>query len=62
MVNNLVSDPILAYLAQIWAATVFFKKSGFVSVPKYHGQLSSCTTLEKSNDPILRKYSDGWTN
>ena len=32
------------------------------SVPKYHGQLSSCTALEKSNDPILRKYSDGRTD
>ena len=61
MVNNLVSDPILAYLAQIWAATVFFFNLA-LSFTKYDGQLSSCTTLEKSNDPILRKYSDGRTN
>ena len=61
MVNNLVSDPILAYLAQIWAATVFFLNLAS-SVTKYHGQLSPCTILEKSNDPILGKYSDGRTN
>ena len=32
------------------------------SVPKYHGQLSSCTISEKTTDPILRKVSDGRTN
>ena len=24
-----------------------------------HGQLSSCTILEKTNDPILKRFSDG---
>ena len=39
----------------------FFFKNLVSSVTRYHGQLSSC-----SNDPILRKFSDGptdrWTN
>ena len=30
------------------------------SVARYHGQLLSCTISEKTNDPILRKLSDGW--
>ena len=28
---------------------------------RYHGQLSSCTMSEKTNDPILRKLCDGQT-
>ena len=28
-------------------------------VPRYHGQLSSCTISEKTKDPILQKFSDG---
>ena len=32
------------------------------SVTRYHGQLSSCTISEKTNDPILRKLSDGRTD
>ena len=31
-----------------------------LSVTRYFGQLSSCTIPEKTNDPILRKLSDGW--
>ena len=38
---------------------IFFQKSP--PVTRYHGQLLSCTILEKTNDPILRKFSDGWT-
>ena len=29
---------------------------------RYHGQLSSYITSEKTNDPILRKLSDRWTD
>ena len=29
--KNLVLDPILAHLTQIWAAKFFIQKSGFVS-------------------------------
>ena len=32
------------------------------SVTRYHGQLSSCTISKKTNDPILRKLSDGRTD
>ena len=32
------------------------------SVTRYHGQLSSCTISEKTNDLILRKFSDGRTD
>ena len=32
------------------------------SVTRYHGQLSSCTISEETNDPILRKPSDGRTD
>ena len=32
------------------------------SVTRYHGQLSSCAISEKTNDPILRKLSDGRTD
>ena len=55
MEKNLVSGPILAHLAQIWAANFF--KNLALSVTRYHGQLSSCTISEKSNDPTLRKLS-----
>ena len=36
---------------------IFFKNLAS-SVTRYHGQLSSCTISEKSNDRILRKLSD----
>ena len=39
----------------------FFKNLG-LSVTRYHGQLSSCTISEKTNNPILRKLSDGRTD
>ena len=39
----------------------FFFKNLASSVTTYHGQLS-CTISEKSNDPILRKLSDGQTD
>ena len=33
-----------------------------LSVIRYHGLLSSCTVSEKTNDPSLRKRSDGRTD
>ena len=39
----------------------FFKNLA-PSVTRYHGQLSSCTISEKTNDPLLRKLSDGRTD
>ena len=63
MAKNLVSGPILA---QIQAANFlfifFFFKTLTLSVTRYHGQLSSCTISEKTNDPILRKLSNGRTD
>ena len=39
-----------------------FLKNLAPPVARYHGQLSSCTISEKTNDSILRKLSDGWTD
>ena len=53
MTKNLV-------LAQILAANFFFfLKNLASSVTRYHGQQSSCTISEKTNDPIMNKLSDG---
>ena len=58
-----VSGLILAHLAQIQAAdSLFFFKNLALSATIYHGQLLSCTISEKTNDPILRKFSDGQTD
>ena len=57
--KKLFWGPILAHLAQIWAANVFFFKNLAPSVTRNRGQLSSCTISEKTNDPILGKLSDG---
>ena len=32
------------------------------SVARCHGQLSSCTISEKTNDSIFTKLIDGWTD
>ena len=40
----------------------FFFENLISSFPWHHGQLSSCTILEKTNDSILRKLSEGQTN
>ena len=73
MTKNLVLGPILTYLAQIWAASLFFKNLA-LSVTTYYGQLSSCTISEETNDLILKKLgdrqadgrtdrlTDGWTD
>ena len=56
-------EPDLAPLAQIRAGpSKFFFFNLASSVTRYHGQLSSCTISEKTNDPILRKLSDGQTD
>ena len=38
---------------------LFFFKNLAPSFTRCHGQLSSCTISEKTNDPILGKLSDG---
>ena len=40
----------------------FFFKNQASSVTRCHGQLSSCTISEKTNDPILRKLSNARTD
>ena len=46
--------------AQIRAINFCFQNKNLaLSVTGNHGQLSSCTISEKTNDPILRKLSDG---
>ena len=37
------------------------QKSDFVKT-RYHGLLSSCRITEKTNGPILRKFSNRWTD
>ena len=39
----------------------FFFKNLASPVTRYHSQLS-CTMPEKTKDPILRTFSDGWTD
>ena len=61
MAKNLISGLTLAHLAKIWV-TIFFFKNLALSVTRYHGQLSSCSISEKTNDPILKKIINGWTD
>ena len=58
MTKNLNSDPILVHLVQIRGTKFFFKNLTF-SVTRYHGQLSPCTTSEKTNDPVTEGKTDG---
>ena len=46
---------------KFWPPIYFFKNLA-LSVTRYHGQLSSCTISEKTNELILRKFSDGRTD
>ena len=59
--KNLILGQIQAHWTQIRAANFFFKNLGF-SVTRYHDQLSSCKISGKTDDPILRKFSDGRTD
>ena len=60
MGKNLVSGQIQIPTANFFF--FFFFKNLPSPVTRYHGQLSPCTISEKTNDPILRKLSDGWTD
>ena len=59
MAKNLVLG---STLAPKFGAHFFSLKNLACSVTRYHGQLSSCAISEKTNDPILRKLSDGQTD
>ena len=57
------------FWAQFWhiwpkfgSKKIFFFKNLALSVTKYHGHVSSCTTSEKNNDPIFKKLSDRQTD
>ena len=54
------SGPDLGLLGPNLGCNFFFKNLALSVVTRYHVQLSSCTISGKSNDPILRKLSDGW--
>ena len=47
--------------SKFWPSIFFFKNLAFW-VTRYPGQLSSWTISGKTNDPLLRKFSDGWTD
>ena len=55
---NLVPQNFFSWVLPI----LFFFKNLALSVTRYHGQLLSCAISEKTNDPILRKFSDGRTD
>ena len=46
-------------LEKIAKKYIYIFKNLALSVTRYNDQLSPCTTSEKTNDPILRKLSDG---
>ena len=70
--KKLILGLMLVHLAQIWAANFFLfffclfvppppplqKKNLAPSGIRYHGQVSSCSISEKTNNLILRKLSD----
>ena len=62
MTKNLILDLVYVDWAQIWAVNYFFIKHFVASVTRYHGELSSCKISEKTNDLILRKFSEGRTD
>ena len=59
---NSINGEKLHFQPQIRATKFFFPENQSSSVTRYRGQLSSCTTSEKANDPILRKFIDGRTD
>ena len=54
--------PDLGLLGPNSGCQFFSLKNLASSVTRYHGQLSSCIISERTNDPILRKLSDGRTD
>ena len=65
MVKKLILSLNKAHRDQIRVANFFIFllfKNLASPVTRYHGQFSSCNISEKTNDPILRKFSDGKTD
>ena len=64
-VKKLHFEPNSGPLGPNLGCQIFFLKNLALSVTRYHGQLLSCTIPEKTkktNVPILRIFSDGWTD
>ena len=61
MVKNLVLGWIYAHRTQIRDAKILLKTLAS-SVTRYYGELSLRKVSEKTNDPVLRKFSDGRTD
>ena len=61
MAKNLVLTQFWPIWTKFWRPKFVFKNLAS-SVTRYHGQLSSYTISEKTNDPILRELSDGQTD
>ena len=59
--KELVLGPILAHFAQIWATNFFFLNLA-PSVTRYHGQLSSCTTIQSWENLMTDGQKDGRTD
>ena len=57
MAKNLVSVPILVHLAQIFFSEIWLRQSLDIMISYHHVQYQ-----KKTNDPILRKFSDGRTD
>ena len=60
--ENSYFRPELGLLGPNSGRQFFLDKNLTSYVTRYYGQLSSCTISEKTNDPILKKFSDGRTD
>ena len=60
MTKNVIFDLIYVRWSKIWASKIL--KNWAWSGTCHNGQLLLCTISEKTNDPILRKVSDGRTD
>ena len=58
--KKLRSGPDLGLLEPNSGLKSFYFFNLASSVTRYPGQLSACKISEKTKDPILRKFSDGW--
>ena len=62
MAKNLILSLILVRWTQVRTVKYFFFTNLAFSVTRYHGQISECKISEKTNDPIMSKFSDGRTD
>ena len=62
MAKNLILSLILVRWTQVRTVKYFFFTNLAFSVTRYHGQISEYKISEKTNDPIMSKFSDGRTD